>query len=159
MADELARAYRSFSFFVRPMQRLCYRSNWFQEILSSAVSLFSTFIHRFFSLFPFPILSAPLSVQRERMEDTKRPENHGISEGEGEKRNEIEGRKRREKSRTTNIQLSTFHEISSIFFRYFLSPFIPSVSYHAVAALSRVAPREESRRIDYRLPSDYIRRI
>lgn len=154
MADRLARAH-SFSFFVRPMQRLCYRSNWFQEILSSAISLFSTsFIPScFFSPFPSPTLSRPslpsLSVQRAKMENTKRPENHRIREGDGkEVRNRgAESGERRVERRTSS---STFHEISSIFFRYFLSSFIPSVSYHAAAALLRVAPREESCRIDYR---------
>lgn len=160
MADGLARAH-SFSFFVRPMQRLCYRSNWFQEILSFAVSLFSTSFIPSFLLSIFlshsftPSLS--LSLFKERMEDTKRPENRRISEGDGkEERNRVEGRGERRVERRTSS--STFHESSSIFFRYFLSPFIPSVSYHAAAALLRVAPRKESR-LSYRLPSDYIRRI
>ena len=145
MADGLARAY---SFFVHPMQRVCYRSNWFQELFSLPLSrsFLCRSFHRFFSsspLLPSPVFSLSFSLFKERIEDTKRSENHRISK-ETEKRNEIE-RERKEVERRTSS--STFHEISSIFFRYFLSLFIPSVSYHAAAAL-RVA-RNLDCRIDY----------
>lgn len=151
MADELARVY-SFSFFVRPMQRFCYRSNWFQEILFRCLALFHV-VHSIVSSLhsPLQLFLPPLSVQSERMEDTKRSENHriiGRGEGGKEERNVGGGRGKRRVERRTSS--STFHKISSIFFRYFLSPFIPSVSYHAAAALPRIAPREESHRIDYR---------
>lgn len=158
MANGLARAY-SFSFFVRPMQRLCYRSNWFQEILFRCLALFHV-VHSIVSPLhsSLQLFLSSLLFQSERMEDTKRLENHRIigSEGGGKEERNIEGGrgKRKVERRTSN---STFHKIS-IFFRYFLSPFIPSVSYHAASAPS--SPHRASRGIlSYRLPSDYIRQI
>lgn len=151
MADGLARAH-SFSFFVHPIQRLCYRSNWFQEILSSAVSLFSTsFIHRF-SLCPFPTLSAPLSLFKEkgwRIQKDRKTMGSVKGKGGKEERNRGEGRgEKRVERRTSSSRHSMRSPLSS--FDTFFPPLFRSVSYHAVAALSRVAPREESRRIDYR---------
>lgn len=107
MANGLARAY-SFSFFVRPMQRLCYRSNWFQEILFRCLALFHV-VHFIVSPLHSPLqlfLSPSFCSKWEDGGHKKigKPQDHW--KGRRRKRGtKCKGRKRKEKGRATNIQL------------------------------------------------------
>lgn len=106
----------------------------------------------FFSLPPRLLLSfSPRRSRGQGIEATKRPENRGISERnergtkyrwwrsrrrKGRSREREKGERAEGGGRQRRTSSSTFHEISSIFFRYFLSLFIPSASYHAAPFLA-----------------------
>lgn len=133
------------------MQRRCSRSNWFQEILFPAVSLFST-SHLFFSPSHSFFLLLSLSLEERGSKIQRDRKTAGSAK---EERNEIEGEDKKkgvERERETNIQLDIIRDLLSIFFQYFLSPFIPSASYHATAAPLRVVSRGISTVVSYRLP-------
>lgn len=152
-------SWSAFVLVFRPMQRHCYRSNWFQEILSAAISLFST------SFVPLRLptvlfRSSPLEresrLQRDRKTAGSLERMKRAAEMEEGERYRMEEKKERKTRRGTNIQPDIPRDLH-IFFRYFLSLFIPSASYHAAtvaAALLRLA-----RNPDHRIVSTTARRL